>query len=160
MFTRACLNSFAFSLVALIVVLSPRAWGAEVLVCQWVESTSYQSNYFRPSGFNIVINENYAYLEDEGYLRRSYTPCYDGIRESCSIDFEIEENRHFEILTLSQKRITIEQRQYLGKTQLELRFSGERPLQKYRMITGYLYGYGGNVKWVDGDEFLCRLLNR
>lgn len=137
------------------MLLSPPAY-SYVINCRWVGQIDYEPGFFRPAGFNLVVGERRVDIEDEGYFSRHYSPCYDGVRDSCTYDFEIDTDLGMRLHSSSEKSLILEQINNYDKAQLNMIFSSPLPGRIAAIMTMKLYGYGGNVGWVDGDEFYCK----
>ncbi len=124
--------------------------------CRLQDISRDSMSSFTPAEFTMILTENFAMLKRDQYFNRSFKPCFDGIRDECSMNFGIDRGRFMKLERASDRKFRLTQRTIYGADlDIQLIFSAKIEDMQKRRVTMYLYGLGGDVDWVDGDEFLC-----
>ena len=129
---------------------------AETISCKLQQNPKDPKGSFRPAEFSMVLTDGIAILRRDTYFNRNIDPCYEGATEACSYNFGINQAYALTSERIGHKTYRLSQNYPQGHyINIEMKFSAELSEYKTKHVTMYLFGTGGNVSWIDDQEFLC-----
>lgn len=131
---------------------------ASTFECHWQnEGITEGENFYRPASFVLILQGQKAFIKNDTYFDRTYSPCWIGGFESCRFLFEVPKGP-LKIAEQSSKQISLEFESIdvYGTGSLYFDFGKDlAKIGKGERVRTLISGDDGDGTYLEESVFLC-----